>query len=284
MKRRRRRWLRRIGLTLLAVYVCVAMFGRLADRFLMHPSTDPIDAKAAERHELPTSRGRLEFWVARSPGAASAKAEAIVLEFCGNGTRAEQIAAYHAALWGERPVEVWVMNHPGYGGSAGPARLSALPAVALEAYDHIATSVASGRPIILAGNSLGSTMALHVAANRPHAGLVVTNPPPMRRVLMGRYGWWNAWLLATPVALGVPSELDGVANASRGTAPALFVQGTEDSLVPPAYQDRVVRAYAGPKTVLRLKMGHVDVVPPDEERALRDALADLYTQARHAPR
>ena len=283
--RRGRRWLRRVGLTALVLYAGVVTFGRLADRFLLHPWRTPIDARGAERRTLPGEGGPIEFWVARSPGAAaSGGAQAIVLEFCGNGTRAEQIAAYRAALWGERPVEVWVMNHPGYGGTVGRARLSALPAAALSAYDGIGEMAAAGRPIILAGNSLGSALALYVAANRPHAGLVLTNPPPLRKVLMGRYGWWNAWLLAVPVALGVPSELDSVANASRTTAPALFVQGTEDRLVPPAYQDLVIAAYAGRGTVLRLGMGHVDVVPAEGEQAVKAALSDLYTQALHAPR
>jgi pimeloyl-ACP methyl ester carboxylesterase len=284
--RPRRRWLRRIALTLLVLYGVVLTFGRLPDRILMHPSTHHIEARGAQRRELPgAGGGPLEFWVVRSPGAVSAgAADVIVLEFCGNATRAEQIAEYRAAVWGERPVEVWVMNHPGYGGSAGAARLSALPAAALGAYDGVAASIASGRPIILAGNSLGSTMALHVAANRPHAALVLTNPPPLRKVLMGRYGWWNAWLLAVPVALGVPAELDSLANAARTKSPALFVQGTQDRLVPPAYQDPVIAAYAGSKSVLRLNMGHVDFAPPEEEPALRAALADLYVKALGAPR
>jgi hypothetical protein len=40
-----------------------------------------------------------------------------------------------------------------------------------------------------------------VAANRPCAGLVLTNPPPLRNMILQRFGWWNLWLLATPVAL-----------------------------------------------------------------------------------
>jgi fermentation-respiration switch protein FrsA (DUF1100 family) len=278
--RRRRKWPWRVGAGLLLPYVLVILFGRLPDRFLLHPSVAPIKAAGAERRELVVGAGRLEFWVARSPGGRSRGPEAIVLEFCGNGTRAEHIAAYRATLWGDRPVEVWVMNHPGYGGSTGPARLSALPDAALAAYDH-AKAIAGDRPLLLAGNSLGTTLALHAAASRTPAGLVLINPPPLRRLLMSRYGWWNGWLLAVPVSLGVPPELDSVANASRVTAPALFVQSTRDTLVPPPYQDRVISAYAGPKTVVRVDAGHVDHFPPGAEPAVRAAFAALYDRAVH---
>ena len=50
----------------------------------------------------------------------------------------------------------------------------------------------------------------HVAANRPVAAIVLQNPPPLRQLILGHYGWWNLWLIATPVALGVPSELDSL--------------------------------------------------------------------------
>jgi pimeloyl-ACP methyl ester carboxylesterase len=69
---------------------------------------------------------------------------------------------------------------------------------------------------------------------------------------MGRYGWWNLWLAAVPVSLGVPAELDSITNAAASRAPALFFSADSDSLVPPAYQRRVIDAYAGPKHVVNV--------------------------------
>jgi len=33
-----------------------------------------------------------------------------------------------------------------------------------------------------------------------NADLILTNPPPLRQLIMGHYGWWNLWLAAAPQA------------------------------------------------------------------------------------
>ena len=107
----------------------------------------------------------MEVFVARSPGARSAGPRAYVLEFCGNATRAEYVINYVADRWGDRPVEVWVMNYPGFGASTGPAKLDAIAQASLATYDALAKE-ARGKPIILAGSSLGTCAALYVATQR----------------------------------------------------------------------------------------------------------------------
>jgi hypothetical protein len=97
---------------------------------------------------------------------------------------------------------------------------------------------------------LGTTAALCVVARRPVAGLVLHNPPPLRQLILGHYGWWNLWLLAIPVSAQIPHDLDSVANAARCHAPAVFVLSGADHVVPPQYQRLVVDAYAGPKRLI----------------------------------
>jgi pimeloyl-ACP methyl ester carboxylesterase len=160
-----------------------------------------------------------------------------------------------------------MVNFPGYGGSTGPADLAAIPPAALAVYDHVAR-VAGGKPIFLAGNSLGTTAALYAAANRPTAGLILQNPPALRNLILTRFGWWNLWLLATPIALQVPKELDGPTNAAKVRAPAIFTLAGDDTLVVPANQLKTVNAYAGPKRVIHYAGGHNDGVGGDSEREL----------------
>jgi pimeloyl-ACP methyl ester carboxylesterase len=169
------------------------------------------------------------------------------------------MAAVVAEGYGDRPVEVWSVNYPGYGGSAGPARLASIGPAALAAYDELARR-AAGRPVIVGGQSLGTAAALHVAANRPGvAGMVLYNPPPLRRLVLQRHGWWNLWLAAVPVALSIPDALDSIGNAKRSTASAVFVLAGADGVVPPKYQRMVVDAYAGEKRVVRAPgAGHND--------------------------
>jgi uncharacterized protein len=268
----------------LAAYAGLMTFGGCADALLMHPSRYHVDARGATQRFIPFDDKRLEIWTARSPGvAAGREPEAFVVEFCGNATRAEQIARYVADRWGERPVEVWVMNYPGYGGSPGRARLATIAPAALSTYDEV-DARATGRPIFVAGSSLGSVPALHVARHRAPAGVILHNPPPLRPLILGRYGWWNLWLVAGPVSLKVPRELDSPANAAACRAPAVIMLSGRDAVVPYTYQKRVADAYAGPKRVLTFEdADHNDAITGDADRQLQGAMDWLWEQRSPAP-
>jgi len=72
-------------------------------------------------------------------------------------------------------------------------------------------------------------------------------------MILRRFGWWNLWLLAGPVALQVPRDLDSIDNARRIHAPAIFLLAEKDEVVPPRYHRLVVDAYAGEKRVIPLR-------------------------------
>jgi pimeloyl-ACP methyl ester carboxylesterase len=220
-----------------------------ADRLILYPPSDAVAGPGVQRRTLAHDGKTIEIFTARSAGAKDAEPRAFMLEFTGNATRAEFIVAYVASRWQQRPVETWVINYPGYGGSTGPARLRDIPPAALAAYDELRT-IAGDRPIIVAGQSLGSIAALYVAAHRPVAGTIIQNPPPLPDVIWGHYGWWNLWLLATPVALQIPRDLNSVVNARHVTAPGLFVIAGCDRTVPPRFQRKVADAYAGDKQLI----------------------------------
>ena len=175
-------------------------FGGCADRLILYPSTNRLQVRGTTRLEVPVPGAGppIEVWTARSPGAGRrGAARAFVLEFIGNASRGEYMAAAAAEEWGVAPVEVWAVNYPGYGGSPGPARLASIPPAALAAYDALRHR-AGDRPIFVSGQSLGTAAALHVAANRPVAGAVLWSPPPLRNMILTRFGWWNLWLAGRP--------------------------------------------------------------------------------------
>jgi pimeloyl-ACP methyl ester carboxylesterase len=233
-----------------------------ANTLLLHPSHGGPAPQGAEAKHLPFHSGTLEIWIARAD--PSRKPTAFVLEFCGNATRADQVVTSTTQRWRKQGAEVWAMNYPGFGGSSGPARLADIPPAALAAYDALAEH-ASGRPIFLAGSSLGTTAALYVAAHRPVDGLVLHNPPPLRDVILNQYGWWNLWIASAIVAQQVPTELDSPMNAARIRAPAVFVLADHDGLVPPRFHRKVVDAFTGPKHVVILKGATHDSSASDEE-------------------
>src|SRR5690349_1212868 len=121
LRTRLRKWLAGIGVA----YALLMTFGGCADRLILIPTRDRIPAEGAREHLIPLGDGTtLDVWRARSPGAQAREPRAFLLEFCGNATRAEQIATYIADRWGEHPVEAWAVNYPGYGGSTGAAKLA----------------------------------------------------------------------------------------------------------------------------------------------------------------
>jgi hypothetical protein len=255
--------------TLFCTYTLFMLFGGCANKFILFPSREPLDAQTARRILIPTGPDRaVEVWVDRSPGAAKTDPLAYIIEFTGNATRAEQVATYVAHRWGERPIESWMVNYPGYGGSSGSANLSSIPPSTLAVYDHVA-KIANGKPIFLAGNSLGTTAALYLATQRPTAGLILQNPPAIRKLILSQFGWWNLWLLAGPVAMQVPNELDSPANAAKITVPAIFALADDDEFVVPSNQRKVVDAYAGPKREIHMKGGHSETISGDAEKELQ---------------
>lgn len=252
------------------------MLDGCVDYFILFPSTGPEDAQGAERHCVPYEQGQLEVLRARSPGAADREPEAFVLAFVGNAARAEQVAAWEAWQWKEKPVEVWAVNYPGYGKSTGPARLKRFPGAALAAYDALRAQ-ADGRRVFVKGESLGTTVALHVAASREVDGVVLRSPVPLKTLILGCFGWWNLWMGAGAIAMGVPAELDSLINAPQVAVPGVFLLIDPDEIVPVSYQRMVVGAYGGQRRVIeRATDNHNGQLTTRAQRELGEAIEWLW--------
>ena len=246
-----------IALAAVAIYVPIVLFGGLPDQLILFPTTGRINPGSAVRRTIPFENGQLEIWTAQSKLAIQrGRPELFILRFYGNADRADYWPALEAEMWGDRAVEIWGVNYPGFGGSTGPARLSRMGSAGLVAFDALKQQ-ADDRPIIVYGASIGTTVALNIAANRSIAGLVLHNPPPLKQMILGRFGWWNLWLLAGPIALQIPADLDNISNGQRTHVRAVFLLSEWDEIVPPRYQRRVVESYAGEKRIIPLaRAGH----------------------------
>jgi hypothetical protein len=246
------------------------MVFNLPDQLILFPSTQSINPHGAIKKTVPFENGELELWTARSHLAQElGRSEIYVLRFYGNADRAERWVVLEAEMWNDRAVEVWGVNYPGFGGSTGPSRLKRIAPAALTAFDALQHE-ADKRPIIIFGASIGSAPALHIAAHRTVAGLILHNPPALRQLILRQYGWWNLWLLAGPVAAQIPADLDSIANARTVHAPAIFLLAEQDEIVAPRFQHLVADAYAGEKRVIALRGAHHN--NPIEGAGL----ADLY--------
>jgi pimeloyl-ACP methyl ester carboxylesterase len=128
---------------------------------------------------------------------------------------------------------------------------------------------------------------LYLAARHALAGLILRNPPPLREVMLARFGWWPLNPGVRLLARQVPSELCAIRNAASATAPAIFVTAQRDRVVPPRCQQQLVDAYAGPKQVLPLAQADHHTPLSDEEteqyRQRLDWLRQQMVPGRPAP-
>jgi pimeloyl-ACP methyl ester carboxylesterase len=299
------------------VYLAVMFFGHLADHLILFPTRAPVDARGAVRKTVPFENGELEIWTAQSQRAQQkGQADLFILRFYGNADRADRWVTAEAEMWNDRAVEIWGMNYPGFGGSTGPARLSKVGPAALVAFDElkrhetrttaVESAVPSGStsssalsrlrnatacqgtahataPIVVFGTSIGATAALRLAASRPDgiAGVILQNPPPIREMILRQFGWWNLWLLAGPVALQIPRDLDSIANARMSRARAIFLLAEKDEMVAPRFHQLVVGAYSGEKRVITLHGArHNDPIEGAALTELNDALGWLLANSR----
>ena len=227
------------------------MLSRFADRCIFCPTTDKLPIEGKQRRAIPFRGGEIEVWIQRTEAAD--EPQSFVLKLAGTGGRAERATLHPFEAWPDLTGEVWAPNPPGYGGSTGPATLGTFAAAAETVFQDLSTT-ARGRPIVVAGNSLGTTTALYLAARYPSiAGLILRNPPPLRELIRGKFGWRTLGLASLLVGSRIPAELDSIANARLAKMPAVILTSLKDRMVPPAIQRHVIDAYAGPKRVVSLE-------------------------------
>ncbi len=154
---------------------------------------------------------------------SEADSDLAVLFFMGNGG-ALSYFTYSLDAHSTAGRTIAAMEYPGGGGIPGKASETSLKADALEAYDWLATQ--HDGPIAVHGFSLGTGLAVHVAAARPVVAVLLDAPYMTLCELMTK----AAYLPACYVP-GVQKwrSVDEVANLS---APVLIQHGTDDQLIP----------------------------------------------------
>jgi pimeloyl-ACP methyl ester carboxylesterase len=135
------------------------------------------------------------------------------------------------------------MNYRGYGGSDGKPSETALLADALFVIDHmVAIERVDPRHIVLMGRSLGSGVAVQVAANRPVGGVILVTPfDSLVNVAKAHYPIFPVkWLLK--------HRFDSARLAPGIDVPALFLTANRDQVVPIRFARNLEAAWGGPVT------------------------------------
>jgi uncharacterized protein len=177
----------------------------------------------------------------------------LVVYYGGNAEEITPHAAEAAREYGERAV--LLVNYRGYGESRGSPGERALVSDALELFDWV-----SARPeidparIAVHGRSLGSAVAVPVAAARNVKCVVLTSPFSSAREVASDIYFW------LPVSLLLRHPFDSAALAPRIKAPALILVGEADTIIPRRHSERLADRWGGPvEKVFFPGFGHNDL-------------------------
>ena len=187
---------------------------------------------------------RLHAWHVKSPGSAP-----LVLYFGGN---AEEVS-WMLEETGNAPGVSWLLvDYRGYGLSEGAPGEAALVADALQWFDHAVKlpDVDLSRVFVF-GRSLGSGVAVALAAERPLAGVFLATPYDSFVAVAKRYYWY------LPVDWMLKHRFDSIALAPMRKQPLLCLIAERDEVIPPIHAERLFDAWGGPKRkVVLAEAGH----------------------------
>lgn len=214
----------RAGLGLLALYglLCLLVFLFQRDLLYFPDRASEVDAiRRAQGHRLGPWRdeqGRLMGWRAHREAPAPMR----VLVFHGNAGNALD-RAYYLGLFPGPSVDVVLFEYPGYGARKGKPSEFEFVAEAKKAFEHLRQE----GPVVLLGESLGSGVAVQIAATFPeavHGLLLVTPYARMTDVGANHYPW-------LPVAWLLRDRWDSMAGVRTFTGPVAVLIAGRDEVV-----------------------------------------------------
>lgn len=175
----------------------------------------------------------------------------VILAFMGNADNANNYVAKVAAT-----KSAWfLVNYRGYAEQPGSPSEKLLKEDALQWYDKLKKHPQLyNRKIFVLGRSIGTGLAVYVAAQRSVAGVVLITPyDTLMNVAQKKYPFYPMkWLLNT--------EMDSLSLAPKINVPALFLVAGKDSIIPRGHADALYAAW-GVSSLWRefSDMGHNDL-------------------------
>ena len=216
--------------------------------------------------DIPTADGLHlnSWWIAPAPGKRT------VLYLHGNyrsiGYYPRGVRALVDAGYG-----VLMLDYRGYGGNAGTPSDEGLLRDAEAALDWLAERGIASRSVVVYGYSLGTGVAVPLAAERDLAGVILA--APFASIAEMGYAQYPHWF----VDLLLDDRFDSVAHIAAVSEPVLIFHGDADTTVPVAQSARL--AAAGGDNIRRIVIPGAshgwDLFEPRGNRLVLDFLDSL---------
>jgi uncharacterized protein len=240
-----------LAIALACLYVGGVAVLYLKQRSLMYfpdtVHTTPADAGLPEVTEVPLTAAdgvHVTAWFAPPQGD-----KPVIVYFHGNGGSLRYGAARFRQLIGAG-IGLVALEYRGYGGNEGSPSEHGLIADGEAAYAYAAAHYPVSQ-IVLWGQSLGSGVAVAVAAQKPVARIILEAPFTSTAAVASLRYWY------VPVGLLMKDQFHSDRRIQKVTAPLLILHGVKDQVVPYAMGERLFELANQPKHIVQfLDAGH----------------------------
>jgi uncharacterized protein len=243
-----------LGVGVLCIYVGAAAVLYFTQRSLMYfpetVRTSPAAAGLPQFEEITLTTADGEHLVAWHAPPRDGKPVIVYLH--GNGGALRYRAERFLRLTSDG-IGLVAVEYRGYGGSSGSPSERGLIADGEAAYAFAASHYPPSQ-IVLWGESLGTGIAVALAAEKPVGRVVLEAPFTSAAAVAARRYWFM------PVRLLMTDQFRSDALIGKVTAPLLILHGVKDETVPIAMGQRMFALANKPKHIVRfLDGGHDDL-------------------------
>lgn len=218
----------------IGVYAAICVFFLIFQRsFIYMPRPETPAHAPAFTLDVPGARVRISSRPHDGPKA--------VIYFGGNAEDVAYTLPELAALFPDRAI--YLMHYRGYCGSSGRPAETALRSDARALFQMVH---ARHSDVIVVGRSLGSSLAIQLAAEEPVSRIVLITP--FESIL--RIAQRTAPFL--PMALLLDDKYESWRFAPRVTCPTLIIAASHDELVPLGDTEALLRAFRPGVATLRV--------------------------------
>jgi fermentation-respiration switch protein FrsA (DUF1100 family) len=259
-------WAVAFGLIAYAGIVGYLMLNQKA--MIYHPEGRQVAVPAAEfslheqRVSYPSTDGvKLTAWIvpAKETGDVNGMWMLICHGNLGNIGFAQRPEFY--AYMRDNGLNLFAFDYRGYGDSSGSPDELGLYADAQASYDYLTKTLhIAPDHIIIFGHSLGSGVAIELAAKVPAAGLVIEGA--YTSVVQRAQEIYPL----LPITLVASQRFPSIDRIAAIKTPKLFLHSPEDSIIPYAHGQRLYAAANTPKRLVDVKGGHENAFRVDKAK------------------
>jgi len=178
----------------------------------------------------------------------------LVIYFGGNSEEVSGMAYHFERVAG---CSLLLINYRGYGLSDGQPSQRNLFNDAETIFDHIIQRQdIDSNCIVAMGRSLGTGVAVHLAAHRPLKGVILVSPYDSL-IRVAQHHFW-------PMKLLLKHPFNAITLAPSITAPMLALVAEQDKVIPPIHSYRLANNWGGSHELQVIKNTDHDNIPDNE--------------------